>query len=86
MPCTNMSTPSVQQLQRAIEIAEQIEQLEQELRNVLNGGEATVVEVAPAIAPLKSSNIKGRKKSVRSPEVRARMAAAQRARWAKARK
>lgn len=65
-----MSTPTVQQLQRAISITEQIQQLQSELDSIFSGG------VAPVAAKRKG-------KRTMSPEARERIAAAQRARWAK---
>lgn len=78
------STPSAQQLRRAVEIAEQIERLEKELRTLLGqkspAKEATE-EAAPARVPKKRLQ-KGKKRTM-SPEARAKIGAAQRARWAK---
>jgi hypothetical protein len=66
---------SVVQLKRAIEIRERIEALEQELNQVLS------VPSEPEI-----SAIRGRRgKRTMSPEARARIGAAQKARWAKKR-
>ncbi len=71
--------PSTQQLQRAIQISEQIEKLETELKSLLAGnGRAPVAAAVPKPA-------KGKGKRTMSPEARERIAAAQRARWAKAR-
>ena len=67
---TPLTTVSVQQLRRAIAIKEQIQSLENELVN-LDGA-------APATAPRAP-----RKKTTRSAATRAKMAAAQRARWSK---
>ena len=70
------NTPSLAQLKRAITISEQIESLQSQLASIL-GGSAPLVGSAPA-AP------KARKgKRTVSPEARAKMAAAQKARWAK---
>lgn len=72
-----MSTPSIAELQRAIQISEQIQKLEAELESLLGGawvssGKSAVVES------------KGRKKKDgMSAAGRAKIAAAQRARWAK---
>ncbi len=73
-----MSTnlPSTQQLQRAIQISEQIAKLEAELKAVLGGnGQISIPPAAPA---------GGRRKGKRnmSPEARERIAEAQRRRWA----
>jgi len=71
--------PSTQQLQRAIQLSEQIEKLETELKSLLAGnGRAPV-------ATSVSKPAKGKGKRMMSPEARERIAAAQRARWAKAR-
>jgi len=71
--------PSTQQLQRAIQLSEQIEKLETELKSLLAGNGQ-----APAAATV-SRPAKGKGKRMMSPEARERIAAAQRARWAKAR-
>ena len=72
------NTPSLAQLKRAITISEQIEALQSQLASIL-GGSAPLVGSAPAPAATKTR--KG-KRTV-SPEARAKMAAAQKARWAK---
>lgn len=74
------SAPSIDQLKRALAISEQIEKLQAELASIL-GSRAT----APASAPAKTETPKPAKSGKRtmSPEARARIAAAQRARWAK---
>lgn len=74
--------PSVKQLRRATEIAEQIEKLEQELRSVL-GQEAPARQSADASAPAQApkKRLQVRKKRTVSPEARAKMAAGQRKRW-----
>jgi hypothetical protein len=90
-----MSThiPSLEQLKRAAQVAEQIAKLEAELQAVLGGGKtrgrkpgkaAKTEEASEAAKPAKKS----RKKRARniSPEARARIAEAQKARWAKFRK
>jgi hypothetical protein len=68
-----LSGLSVAQLKRAITIKEKIEFLEKELASVL--GAAPAVPAAPAVVP--------RKKRRMSAAGRARIAAAQKARWAK---
>lgn len=75
-----MSTanPSIAQLQRAIQISEQIERLEAELKSILSGTGGSVV-IGPSV--VKGPRAKG--KRTMSPEARERIAAAQRARWAK---
>jgi hypothetical protein len=86
------STPSLQQLQRAIQIAEQIDKLEQELKQVLSAidggwessGRGEEGAVADGSKEKKAPSGNGRrKKRVFSPEAREKMAAAQRRRWAK---
>jgi len=67
---------SIDQLKRAIIVAEQIEKLQAELNQILGGNHST----APAATP---TAVQDPRKGKRSPAVRARMAAAQRARWAK---
>ena len=66
----NILNLSVAQLKRAITIKEQIESLESELASVFG------TTPAPAPAPAK-------KKKVMSPAARAKIGAAQKARWAK---
>lgn len=82
---SNPSTPSVEQLKRAIELAEQIDRLQNELETLLGGGNRTQSQNRTASAP-KSASTKSRggRRSV-SPEARERIAAAQRARWARLR-
>lgn len=78
----NSITPSVSNLKRAIEIAEQIERLQAQLAQLIGGSAA----VSPAPAAVASVARRGRGgKRILSPEARARIAAAQRERWAKAR-
>jgi hypothetical protein len=70
-------TPSILQLKRAIAISEQIEQLNTELSALLGGSSEIAIEVkAPAV-------VRGRKKGKMSAAGRARITAAQKARWAK---
>ena len=68
------STPSIDQLKRAIEISEQIDELESQLAAVLNGSALAEREV--------KIPRKGRRRRM-SPEAREKIAAAQRARWAR---
>lgn len=77
------SSPSLNQLKRALEISEEIQKLEAELKAVLGGGESSGGRVAAA-APA-AAKAGGRKRGKMSPEARERIAAAQRARWAKSR-
>ncbi|MGB9602513.1 MAG: hypothetical protein ACP5MG_12880 [Verrucomicrobiia bacterium] len=71
---------TLEQLKRAIEIKEQIARLEKELEEILKG-----VEPAPKRGrPPGATEKRGRpKKRQLSPEARARIAAAQKARWEK---
>lgn len=83
MPTTQ--SPSLVQLKRALEISEEIQQLEAELAAILGSGvtqTATSSKAAAAGAPAKGKRGPKGKRFV-SPEARAKMAAAQRARWAK---
>ena len=85
--------PSVQQLQRAVKIAEQIEELEQELKSILGKAAPTVASAAlkspqgngavAKQAPAAKKETAGKEKRKVSPETREKIAAAQRARWAK---
>jgi hypothetical protein len=68
---------STDQLRRALQIKEQIESLEQQLTSLLSGGASTR-------NPNLLSAGKGRR--TMSASARARIAAAQRARWAKVKK
>jgi hypothetical protein len=74
-----MSTPltSVDQLKRAIAVAEQIEKLQGELSAILGGQSPT-----PTVSPKTESAGKKGKRTM-SMEAREKIAAAQRARWAK---
>jgi hypothetical protein len=73
-----MPTPNLTQLKGAVIIAERIERLQAELASLLGGGGS--VGSAPKAAPAPVA--KGGKRTM-SAEARARIAAAQRARWAK---
>ena len=70
------TTPSIAQLQRAIQIQEQITTLEAELKAVLGG--------VAVVAPAKSSAVAklGKVKRTMSPATIAKMRASQQARWA----
>ncbi|MEZ0254473.1 MAG: hypothetical protein ACAI37_04305 [Chthoniobacter sp.] len=73
------TTPSIDQLKRAIAISEQIQNLEAELASILGAS-------SKASAPAKVAAVAakpGRRKRGLSAEGRARIAAAQKARWAK---
>ena len=78
MPASN--TPSVDELKRAIAIAQQIQELERELASLL-GGQSRSSSAAPVKGAAKP---RGKKRNM-SAEARARIAEAQRARWAKVR-
>jgi hypothetical protein len=69
------ATPSIHQLQRAIAITEQIQNLEAELASILGGA------LSPGTVPSGPKSRKKRRKM--SAEAREKIAAAQRARWAK---
>ena len=71
------STPTINQLKHAIAVSEQIEKLQAELASLFGGS-------AKAAAPAKAAPaVKARKKGGMSAEGRARIVAAQKARWAK---
>lgn len=70
--------PTLTQLKAAVAIAEQIEKLQGELAGLL-GGSAAVSTILKAVS---TPVVKTGKRSM-SPEARERIAAAQRARWAK---
>lgn len=83
----NSSTPSVANLRQAIALAEQIEKLQSQLASLIGGGSPAVStpRVASAVpSPTKPGKKGKRGKRVLSPEARERIAAAQRARWARA--
>jgi hypothetical protein len=69
-----MSTPTLDQLKRGLEISQKIAALEEEMAAIFNGA-------TPAAKPVAASGKGNRGK--RSPETIARMKAAQQARWAK---
>jgi len=73
---------SVTELRKVLQIKEEIATLENQLKAVLGGTGATV-KIAKAIGKLVRGKRRGRRKL--SPEARARIAAAQRARWAASR-
>ena len=72
-----MSTPSTEQLKRAIVILEQIDKLEADLKAVLSGAESTTVpgQASPVVKPSKKRKM--------SAAGRANIIAAQKARWDK---
>jgi hypothetical protein len=71
-----MPTITIDQIKRALHVAEEIEKLQGELNRILGGS----VSAPPAAAP---EAVKKGKRTM-SESARARIAAAQRARWAKA--
>ena len=78
-----MHIPTLAELKRSINISEQIESLQAELASVFSGLSAAIAP-APASAPAKSNVTKSpRKKGKMSAAGRARIIAAQKARWAK---
>jgi hypothetical protein len=79
MTTTRASLPN---LQRALAIAEQIQTLENELRSIFNAEALAGTEAGNGLKA-KSKPSKATGKRFVSPEARAKMAAAQRARWAK---
>jgi hypothetical protein len=96
MPTTPSQTPSLNQLQRAVEIAQQIEKLQTELSSLLgsqpstrsdsaatqNRGERSSGATAGGSGGASGG---GRKRRRMSPEARAKISAAASARWAKIR-
>jgi hypothetical protein len=79
-----MPTPTIaaiDNLKQALAIAEHIQELETELRSVLNGSTAAPAPSAPISSPAKK---RGGKRKM-SPATIAKMRASQQARWAKKR-
>jgi hypothetical protein len=76
------NSPSVTQLKRAIVIAESIQKLQAELDSIL-GSPAGAASGTTTAKPSTAKPAKRGKRTM-SPEARERIAAAQRARWAKA--
>jgi hypothetical protein len=71
-----MSTPTIAQLKRAIALTEQIETLRADIASLFSG--------SPKVsAPVTTAPVAKAKKGGMSAEGRARVAAAQKARWAK---
>jgi len=88
MKANTLISLSVQQLKRALELRERIETLEGELSSIL--GETPVAAAAPSPAAATAAPaVKGKRgrkgKRLMSAEWRAKIAAAQTRRWAKAR-
>lgn len=78
MPTTH--TPSVEALKKALALAEQIQKLETELAAIFQNNSAPA---ALSATPVPVEPKARKKKRVVSAESRAKMAEAQRARWAK---
>jgi len=80
------NTPAIVRLKRAIKIADQIQKLETELASLLGQSrtEARAMVDLAATAGV-SAPKKNRKPYTFSPEARAKIAAAQKARWARTR-
>lgn len=74
-------SPSVANLKKALKIAEQLEALEAELAALLGGSSKSVKSIKEPKTPKAKKT-----KRVMSPEAREKIAAAQRKRWAKAKK
>ena len=72
---------SVQQLRQVLAIREQIEALEAQLASLL--GSPAPASAVPKTKPVKSASVAARKRGGISAAGRARIAAAQKARWAK---
>jgi len=79
------SSNSVSQLQRALSLAQQIERLEAEMAAIL-GSAAPSSRAAKPAGGSPAAPRKGRRRGTISPEGRARIIAAQKARWAKVRR
>lgn len=81
-----MSNTSINQLKRAVQLAELIDKLEGELNQILasaGGKVSTNASAAPKVAKAPKAPKPARKKGGMSAEGRARIVAAQKARWAK---
>ena len=74
------ATPSIASLKKAIDLAEQIEKLQSQLAALVGGSSPVVSTPRAAVTPVKRGK---RGKRTMSPEAREKIAAAQRARWAK---
>ncbi len=74
-----MPTPTLAQLQQAMTLAEQIEQLQAQLAGLVGGSSS--VASAPSVSTASPAKKKGKRKL--SPETIAKMKASQQARWAK---
>lgn len=78
--------PSIGQLKRAVQIAEQIQKLEAELASLLRASGNAQSGAAIVVKGAKAKKAGGKRKRVMSPEAREKIAAAQRARWARQKK
>ena len=81
MPTHQQTTPSLNQLQRALQIARDIERLQAELNTMLGSRSSDTGDTVGRTSP--STPTPGRGKRRMSPAARAKLAAAARARWAK---
>jgi len=77
-----MTTPTLDQVKRALAIAEQIQKLEEEYSAIL-GGKPSAAPAAPRSTAAAPKVSKRGAKSPFSPEHRAKLAAAAKARWAR---
>jgi hypothetical protein len=85
IPLTMSNSPSLEQLKRAVTIAEEIDRLQSRLSNLLGGqGSAQVGRSSSSKAQGGEAASSGSGKRTVSAATRAKMIAAQRARWEKA--
>lgn len=77
-----MSSSNAEKLKRAIQLAEQIEGIQAELNQLIGSLDDEAGQLTSVTTTVKSPR-KGRKRRKMSAEARERIAAAQRARWAK---
>lgn len=82
----NQNPSIVEQLKRAVEIAEQMETLQGELDSLLQGAGAAPKHLNFLVTRDFNDPSKARKKRILSPEAREKIAAAQRLRWGKYKK
>ena len=82
----NQNPSILEQLKRAVEIAEQMETLQGELETLLQGAGAAPKHLNLLVSREFSDLGKTRKKRILSPEAREKIAAAQRLRWGKYKK
>jgi hypothetical protein len=76
---TSLLDLPVATIEKALAIRKEIEALQTSLHSILGGVKESVTPTSPAVITKKADGRKGK----RSPAARARMAAAQKARWAK---